>query len=1069
MLLRIERGLLALALLAPPAAWASTQELPLPAGRPAAFAVTVAHRGEAREIVLERHSLRAPGLAVRLWRPDGTSASFTPSPPATYRGHVAGAPGSRVFAHLGPGGLTARIFGVGPREWAVRPASVGNGAHEVHEPAAERLDCPAGVRAPEGDEPRGAALSLFPGQHLSQIAFDVDYHYFLLKGASVQNSVDAVEAIMNEVDFFFARDVEITYQITHIVVRTAQYYFPTGGGHLLDLFRNEWNTKQALVLRDQAHLMTNKSNIEFGGLAYVAAVCNSWSYGWSRDSANIVGHELGHNWGSGHCHDLAPCNNMCGGCFFVGPATKEIITAYRDSRSCLDDAGAYPEPLPPYAHPETLTLGRDELALLASETFDVLGNDHDGNLDPLSLDGFDAVTAQGGSVALSPGSGPDGRDELVYAPPGFVFPGEDRFTYVVGDGTGLEQTGSVTIRVPARQLVGYWQLDEPSGTTVADASNHGRHGMTQGGPLWVAGRHAGALQLDGIDDAATFPPPHTRSNTITLSAWIYRLGNQAAWAGLLFSRDENTIAGLSLGPGHELRYHWNGGEWSWGSGLVVPDQQWAFVALVVEPQRATLYLDAGSLQSAVHAAAHGIEEFDGELKLGHDPADTTRRFRGSIDEARVHDHALTSAEIVDLVELGGKAAAPNPLDGGRHVPLVGETSWLAGLFADSQDLYFGDDYVSVRDATPASPEYLGSQDATSLRLAAIEPGQIHAWRVDQRVGGDVVPGETWLFTRVATGGHWPLDETGGATASDPEGGHDGSFQNGVMLGQPGAAPGTGTAIRLDGVNDHVTIPALEVHAAELSITGWARREGIQQDWAGLVFSRAGGTTAGISTRVTGELRYHWNDGSWDWPSGLALPDGQWVFFALVVRPDLATIYLGQNGLLGSATHAALHGVEEFDGALDLGRDGPTVRYFKGWLDDVRVWRTALSPRDVERIYEQAFAIGSGEVPDGSAGAPLRLARAGSDLLLSWDPSCLGSDVDYGVYEGSLGDFTSHVAATCSTAGATSATIASSAGNRYYLVVPQSANREGSYGRDGADTPREPGVSSCLAQLAVSCQ
>jgi hypothetical protein len=927
------------------------------------------------------------------------------------------------------------------------------------------------VPVPGGPAQPPLAPRIFDGQHLTQIAFDVDYHYYLLKGSSVRNCVDAVEAIMNEVDLFYARDLMATYEITHIIVRTSQFYFPTGGGHLLDLFRIEWNTNQSHIVRDMAHLMTNKSGIDYGGLAYVGAICNEWAYGWSLDSTNIVGHELGHNWGAGHCHDLAPCNNMCGGCFYIAPNTKDIMTAYRDTLTCLDDAGAYPDPLPPYAHPEQLTLTRDELAVLASETFDVLGNDHDGNLDPLAIDAFDAASEWGGTITLSPGSGPNGRDELVYEPPGFVFPGEDRFAYTVGDGTGLDQQGTVTVRAEAPRLVGYWKLDDETGTGAADASNYGRHATTEGEPLWAHGPHDGAVYLDGADDAVLVPPMQLRSDQVTITAWINRSGTQNPWAGIVFSRDGSTIAGLSLGTAHELRYHWNGTYWSWDPGLVVPANQWVFVALVVEPAQATIWLHDGTLQSAVNVAVHDIEEFDGTTKLGHDTNSASRRFNGMLDDVRIYGYALTPTEIADLADLGGKAVAPNPVDGGQMVPAVGETSWLPGLSADSHHVYFGEDYVTVRDATVASPEYRGNQDGLELPVEAIDPDAIYAWRVDEVVDTGVVPGDVWLFTRVASGGHWKLDETGGPTADDADGDNDGTYVNGVVLGEPGATPTSGHSVRLDGVDDYVEIPALNLNRSEMTITGWARRDGVQSNYAGIVFSRAGETVAGISTQVTGDLRYHWNGGYWDWYSGLKLPDGEWAYFALVVRPDMATIYLGQDGVLASASNAALHGDEEFDGPLDLGRDGTVGRYFKGWLDDIRVYRAALSPRDVERLYARAVAVGAGEVPDGGSlpGAQLAIAKGAlGSMKLTWGPSCLASDVDYAVYEGALGDFTSHTEKTCSTSGATSTTLMPGGGDRYYLVVPLSSNREGSYGRDSGGVPRAPGASACLPQDIAPC-
>ena len=91
---------------------------------------------------------------------------------------------------------------------------------------------------------------------------------------STAATIAQIDAHMNLVDFFYARDVLIQHAITGYVIRTAPFYTPTSGGDLLDQFRNEWNTNQTGITRDLGHLMTAKpgSIIQYGGLAWVAAV-----------------------------------------------------------------------------------------------------------------------------------------------------------------------------------------------------------------------------------------------------------------------------------------------------------------------------------------------------------------------------------------------------------------------------------------------------------------------------------------------------------------------------------------------------------------------------------------------------------------------------------------------------------------------------------------------------------------------------------------------------------------------------------------------------------------------------
>ena len=111
------------------------------------------------------------------------------------------------------------------------------------------------------------------------------------------------------------------------------------------------------------------------------------------------------------------------------------------------------------------------------------------------------------------------------------------------------------------------------------------------------------------------------------------------------------------------------------------------------------------------------------------------------------------------------------------------------------------------------------------------------------------------------------------------------------------------------------------------------------------------------------------------------------------------------------------------------------------------------------------------VPLAAAGgrvAGFAMARSGANLSLSWSPSCSASDTDYAVYEGTLGSFTTHQSVVCSTGGATSATIAPSPGDGYYLVVPRTASKEGSYGRRSGGTERPAAASACVPQQPSGC-
>ena len=218
-----------------------------------------------------------------------------------------------------------------------------------------------------------------------------------------------------------------------------------------------------------------------------------------------------------------------------------------------------------------------------------------------------------------------------------------------------------------KEPVGWWKFDEGSGTT---ARNSGRIGSCSDGELnnmddgdWVSGVLGGALEFDGIDDDVEIAVLGLNSNTVTISARVKREGEQSAYAGIVFSRDGDTIAGVGLGStgepewqaNQELYYGWNDAEetWKFHSGLVIPDGKWVFVALVLEPKRATLYLgEDGKLSSAINSVEHSIEEFNGVSRIGNDkkPDFPSRSFKGAIDDVRVYDRALSAEEIKQLAQ-----------------------------------------------------------------------------------------------------------------------------------------------------------------------------------------------------------------------------------------------------------------------------------------------------------------------------------------------------------------------------------------------------------------------------------
>lgn len=97
-----------------------------------------------------------------------------------------------------------------------------------------------------------------------------------------------------------------------------------------------------------------------------------------------------------------------------------------------------------------------------------------------------------------------------------------------------------------------------------------------------------------------------------------------------------------------------------------------------------------------------------------------------------------------------KANKPSPLNGDEHVDADATKSvllaWTKAALAVSHHVYFGTSSNGVKNATPASPEFIGNQVATNLLRTNLSSLLTYWWRVDEvdAING-VTKGDLWKF------------------------------------------------------------------------------------------------------------------------------------------------------------------------------------------------------------------------------------------------------------------------------------------------------------------------------------
>ncbi|HEY9072672.1 MAG TPA: LamG-like jellyroll fold domain-containing protein, partial [Desulfobaccales bacterium] len=179
-----------------------------------------------------------------------------------------------------------------------------------------------------------------------------------------------------------------------------------------------------------------------------------------------------------------------------------------------------------------------------------------------------------------------------------------------------------------------------------------------------------ALQL-GIhynDGYASFPPLNlTAQQSITITAWIMPNGPQQAHTGLVClkgtgdgSLNYSTFTDASGYP--VLGYTWGGGNGNWNTGLQPPFGSWSFVALVITPTDATMYLFNPNLPNGLSTAYllnnNAATDFLAPGAIGADTfyvnwSGWTGIFDGDMDEVAVFNKALSPSLVETLY---GKAA-----------------------------------------------------------------------------------------------------------------------------------------------------------------------------------------------------------------------------------------------------------------------------------------------------------------------------------------------------------------------------------------------------------------------------
>jgi hypothetical protein len=264
-----------------------------------------------------------------------------------------------------------------------------------------------------------------------------------------------------------------------------------------------------------------------------------------------------------------------------------------------------------------------------------------------------------------------------------------------------------TIVSTGDEIIGWWALDDGTGTTAADSTAYGNDGTLVGSPAWTNDAQRGwCLDFSGDDNYVTIPNESFFDiiGNITVMAWMK--DDYTDWRNLstIIAKGIDSSGGFALQKARRdnaMSFYVDVSGMPWygiQAGAGIFDNQWHHVAGVYDGSNAYIYIDGGldsnSVACSGSMATNNWDVYIGENSESLDGGSNGREWDGLLSDVRVYNYALTQSEVNDIYTGGptppGQASNPSPADSATDVSIDADLSWTAGSGSTSSDVYFGD-------------------------------------------------------------------------------------------------------------------------------------------------------------------------------------------------------------------------------------------------------------------------------------------------------------------------------------------------------------------------------------------
>lgn len=498
-----------------------------------------------------------------------------------------------------------------------------------------------------------------------------------------------------------------------------------------------------------------------------------------------------------------------------------------------------------------------------------------------------------------------------------------------------------------------------------DVSGNGHDGNLFGGTSWVKDRcndYSSAINFKGIDGRVEIPHSDefnlNENDTLAISLW-FSLASHVQYAGLIckgnnisnYCITDNSDGKISANLNH---YSINNSQ-SVYTSKAIPLNEWHHIVAIYTPAKIMLYLD-GQLDNQMIVNNTPIINSE-PLYLGVDADGQWEFLKGALDDIRIYNRSLNSNEIFALFNetANYRKSIISPKDGDqlpfrsnpiiKFTPFVNNTNVIIDYSVDG-----GQTWTKIAENIANNGMYenwiVPNTPSTNCKIRISDP------KYDDFIISDGYFSIVSMDFKKELIAYYPFNKN----VKDQSGrGHDGILFSGTNWVDD-RFNNANSAIHFNGIDGRVEIPHSEDLNLNdndtLSFSFWFFIEKHVQ-YGGLLCKGNKISNYCSSDNSNGTIAVdinHYASNTQEVVTSKNIPINEWHHLAAVFTPQEIKIYLDgkfDNKVSIKKTH--IINSEPLYFGVDA--DGQW-EYLKGKLDDIRIYKKALSNLEINALYNE---------------------------------------------------------------------------------------------------------------------